>query len=79
MIQVKVLGSGCSKCVKTAALIESVASSCGIPVQVEKEASPQVMMQFGVMRTPAVVVDGTLVHAGSIPETAAVKAWLGGR
>lgn len=79
MIEIKVLGAGCSKCVKTAALIESVASSCGIAVQVEKETSPQVMMHYGVMRTPAVVVDGTLVHAGSIPETAAVKEWLGER
>lgn len=76
MKQIKVLGSGCKKCVKTAELIEKIASEKGILVSVSKENSPQIIMAYGVMSTPAVVVDEVLVHSGSIPEPAKIEEWL---
>ncbi|UTW12072.1 thioredoxin family protein [Marinobacterium rhizophilum] len=72
----KVLGSGCSKCQKTAAFIEQVAADMGVEVQVAKETDPAVIMQYGVMSTPAVVADETLVHSGSIPLRGAIEGWL---
>jgi hypothetical protein len=74
--KIVVLGSGCSKCTKTAELIESTAARCGVEVDVAKEASPEVMMRYGVMRTPAVVVDNVLKHSGSIPRAQAIEEWL---
>jgi small redox-active disulfide protein 2 len=76
MKQIKVLGSGCTKCVKTAELIEKVASELHISVSVSKEASPQMIMSYGVMTTPAVVIDENLVHSGSVPECSKIKEWL---
>ena len=76
MKQVKVLGSGCSKCKKTAELIEKLAQEQGIEVQVIKETDPQTFLQYGVMSTPAVVIDEQLKHSGSIPHTDQVKGWL---
>ncbi|RTE67286.1 thioredoxin family protein [Amphritea opalescens] len=76
MKQIKVLGSGCSKCKKTAELIEQLAHEMGIPANVTKETDPQVMMAFGVMSTPAVAIDDQLVHSGSVPNAAQVKEWL---
>tara|TARA_R110002096_G_scaffold152824_6_gene316089 strand:- start:10688 stop:10924 length:237 start_codon:yes stop_codon:yes gene_type:complete len=76
MKQIKVLGSGCKKCVKTAELIEKVASEHEISVSVSKETSPQVIMSYGVMSTPAVVIDEILVHSGSVPELSEIKEWL---
>jgi thiol-disulfide isomerase/thioredoxin len=73
----KVLGSGCSKCKKTAELIQTIANELAVEVQVIKETSPQAIMSFQVMTTPAVAVDEHLVHSGSIPSRAQVTEWLG--
>jgi predicted thioredoxin/glutaredoxin len=76
MKDIKVLGSGCTKCVKTAEIIQTVAAESHVPVSVVKETSPEVMMSYGVMSTPAVVIDDVLVHAGSIPDRKKIEAWL---
>ena len=76
MKQIKVLGSGCTKCTKTAELIDKLAQESGVHVNVTKETDPQVIMGYGVMSTPAVVIDEQLVHSGSIPHRDQVQAWL---
>ncbi|MBZ9537973.1 thioredoxin family protein [Modicisalibacter tunisiensis] len=76
MKEIKVLGSGCAKCVKTAESIQRVARDSGIPVNVTKETSPEAMLKYGVMSTPAVVVDDQLVHSGSIPPRKKIEEWL---
>ncbi|MFP6843611.1 MAG: thioredoxin family protein [Thalassolituus sp.] len=76
MKQIKVLGSGCAKCVKTAAVIQAIADEHGVPVNLVKETSAEVMMNYRVMSTPAVVVDEVVVHSGSIPDRKKVESWL---
>ncbi|MEZ5503390.1 MAG: thioredoxin family protein [Halioglobus sp.] len=76
MKEIKVLGSGCAKCTKAAAFIQSVAAECGAPVNVVKETSPEVILSYGVMSTPAIVVDNVLMHSGSIPDRKKVEGWL---
>lgn len=76
MKEIKVLGSGCAKCVKTAELIQLVANDCGFSVNIIKETNPETIMNFGVMSTPAVVVDNQLMHSGSIPERGKIEEWL---
>lgn len=76
MKEIIVLGSGCDKCAKTVELIKLVAAECAIEVLVTKETSLEVMMNYGVMSTPAVVIDKVLKHTGSIPEKAMIESWL---
>ncbi len=76
MKQIIVLGSGCAKCVKTAELIQSVANDSGASVNVTKETSPEVIMKYNVMTTPAVVVDNKLMHSGSVPDRKKIEDWL---
>ncbi|MBK1651509.1 thioredoxin family protein [Halorhodospira halochloris] len=76
MKHIKVLGSGCTKCNKTAQIIEEKAANMGLTVQVEKETRPEALFEYGVMSTPAVVVDEQLVHSGSIPESGKIEEWL---
>lgn len=78
MREIKVLGSGCSKCVKTAEIIQAVADENQVDVQVSKETDPETIMAYGVMSTPAVVIDGRLVHSGQIPDKAKIEMWLKG-
>ena len=76
MSNVKVLGVGCSNCKATVKLIEAVAQAKGTPVTVEKVEDMQEIMQYGIMATPGVVIDGRVVHAGGIPARAKVEGWF---
>ncbi|MFP4147378.1 MAG: thioredoxin family protein [Halorhodospira sp.] len=76
MKDIKVLGSGCAKCSNTAERIEQVAAELGVEAQVHKETGPEALVEYGVMSTPAVVVDEKLVHSGSMPELEQIKEWL---
>lgn len=76
MKDIKVLGSGCAACKKTAEMIARLAEEAGVPVKLEKIEDIQAIMAYQVMSTPAVVVDGKVVHAGGIPSRSAVLAWL---
>ncbi len=76
MKEIKVLGSGCTKCIKTAEIIQWVAKECGVAVNVIKDTSLETIMEYGVMRTPAVIVDNQLMHSGSIPEKKQIEEWL---
>lgn len=73
---IKVLGSGCANCATTAKLIEDVISAEGVEASVEKVEDIAAIMGYGVMSTPGVVIDETVVHAGGIPTKDAIKAWL---
>jgi small redox-active disulfide protein 2 len=72
----KVLGSGCANCVNTAKLIETVAQKKGVDVVVEKVTDMVVIMNYGVMSTPAVVLDNKVIHAGGIPKPNVIESWL---
>lgn len=76
MQRIKVLGMGCSKCAKTVESIERIAKELGVDVQLEKIEDPQQIIAYGVMSTPAVVLNDVLVHAGSIPHRDAIEQWL---
>ena len=76
MSEIKVLGSGCKRCIQTAELIETKAREMGVDLQVEKVTDIAIIMGYGVMSTPGVVVDGKVVHAGGLPTPDAIKNWL---
>ncbi len=76
MKNIKVLGSGCANCKSTMALIEQVAKEKGAEVTLEKVEDLVEIMNYGVMSTPAVVIDETVVHAGGVPDRKKVEGWL---
>jgi small redox-active disulfide protein 2 len=77
-VEIKVLGSCCSKCDDTIALIGQVAKARGVSIEVEKVTDIQRIMGYGVMSTPGVVIDGKVVHAGGMPKREKVEQWLAG-
>jgi len=76
MKEVKVLGTGCANCKNTVALIEQVASANNHAIKLEKIEDIQVIISYGVMSTPAVVIDGSVVHSGGVPSRNAVEQWF---
>jgi small redox-active disulfide protein 2 len=78
MKNVKVLGTGCANCKATVKLIEDIARSMNVAVNLEKIENISDIMSYGVMSTPGVVIDGKVVHAGGVPNKSAVEGWLAG-
>jgi small redox-active disulfide protein 2 len=77
MKDIKVLGSGCSRCKSTIRLIEEAAKARGVEVRVVKVEDLKDIAGYGVMSTPGVVIDGKVVHAGGVPSREKVDQWLG--
>lgn len=76
MRKLQILGTGCPKCIKLAQNAEAAAKSAGIEYTLEKVTDLQQIMTFGVMTTPALVVDGQVKVVGKVPDPAAIKAML---
>lgn len=76
MKNIKVLGTGCANCKNTMKLIENMAKEKGVEIELEKVEDMQVIMSYGVMSTPGVVVDGKVVHAGGVPSRDKISGWL---
>jgi len=77
MIDIKILGTGCAKCQQTEKLVREVLDETGVTAQVEKVADIKSITKYGVMLTPAVVVDGEVKIVGKIPKKEDIKSWLG--
>ena len=76
MKKLQILGSGCMKCQKLTELTKEAADSLGIQYELEKVSQIQDIMKFGVMTTPALVVDGKVKSAGKIPTVDEIKQLL---
>ena len=76
MKEVKVLGSGCRNCEVTAQAITVAAEQAGVAIELIKVTDIAEIMSFGVMSTPGVVIDGRLVHSGSVPGPDQVRTWF---
>lgn len=75
-MHIKVLGTGCANCQTTYQRIAAAAQAQGVDIQLEKIEDLATIMQYAVMSTPAVVIDEQVVHAGGIPSSSAITAWL---
>ncbi|RPA59299.1 thioredoxin family protein [Shewanella frigidimarina] len=73
---IKVLGSGCKKCLETAELARAVADEKGVAIKIEKVTDMAQIMAYDVMSTPAVVVDEKVVHKGSKPTKDQMAMWI---
>ena len=76
MKDVKVLGIGCANCKATVKLVEETAQKKGVGITLEKVEDLQKIMAYKVMATPAVVIDGQVVHAGGVPSRDKVAGWF---
>jgi small redox-active disulfide protein 2 len=76
MFEVKVLGTGCTKCTTTQKLIEEVASENGITIELEKVEDVAKIMSYGIMSTPGVIVNGKIAHIGSVPDKKTILSWF---
>jgi small redox-active disulfide protein 2 len=76
MKTIKVLGPGCKRCQTTADMLRTEADRLGVAVQIEKITDYAVIAGYGVVSTPGIVIDETLVHAGGLPKPEELAKWL---
>ena len=76
MKKLQILGTGCAKCQKLAAVADEAAKALGLPYELQKVTDLKEIMSFGVMFTPALVVDGQVKVAGKVPSVEDVKKLL---
>ncbi|MFO7808548.1 thioredoxin family protein [Guyparkeria sp.] len=78
MKTIQILGSGCANCQRTYDLVARTAQEQGAEIDIQKVEDIAEILAMGVMSTPGVVVDGAVVHSGSIPSRSQVASWLEG-
>jgi small redox-active disulfide protein 2 len=76
IMDIKVLGTGCSNCKITVKLVEEIAKEKGVAITMEKVEDIKDIMTYNIMSTPGVVVDGKVVHTGGIPSREKVERWF---
>jgi len=73
---IKVLGPGCPKCEELLQRTQQAADEIGLECSVEKVADIMEITSYGVMMTPALVVDGQVIATGKVPSLDDLKEML---
>jgi len=76
MKKIQILGPGCPKCKKLTENAEAAAKMLGIQYEIQKVADINEIMKFGVMLTPALVVDGQVKTVGKVVSPDEIKKML---
>ncbi len=76
-MKIEVLGMGCSKCLKTKENIRAALAELGKEAEVAEVKNLKEIADYGVMMTPAVVIDGEVKVAGKVPTVEQIKVILG--
>jgi small redox-active disulfide protein 2 len=76
MKEIKILGAGCPKCQQLADLATQAAEIAGLEYTVEKVTDVSKFAEYGVMITPALVVNGDVVTVGKVPPLEDIQSLL---
>ena len=76
-MEIKVLGSGCAKCKTTYEMIEKIVKENQLDATLSKVEDIVELLNYGIMTTPAIVVDGEVKLKGHVPTESEIKRILG--
>ncbi len=77
-MKLQILGTGCAKCKTLTQNTESAVRELGVDASIEKVEDIAAIMKFGVMSTPALVVDGKVAFSGKVASSEEIKGILEG-
>ena len=75
-MKIQILGTGCAKCNALTMATEKAAQALGLQYELEKVTDLKQIMAFGVMTTPALVLDGKVKASGKVPSVDELKTML---
>lgn len=76
MTTLQILGTGCANCRRLTAAAERAAAELGLDVRIEKIEDVDRILDFGVLRTPALAVNGEVRISGRVPTVAELEVLL---
>ncbi len=75
-LEVAILGPGCYSCNQLEQDVMAVLSETGIPASLNHISDPQLMAQYGILPTPALVINGKVKSSGRVPSKSMIRKWL---
>jgi small redox-active disulfide protein 2 len=75
-MKVKILGSGCVKCKALEQRVRQLDEAHQLHLEIEKVTDLKEIMQYGILMTPGLVVDGVLKSCGNMPKDEQLLQWL---
>jgi len=75
-MKIEILGTGCPKCKKLTDLTEEAVNELGVSAEIIKVTDINKIIDYGVMVTPALVIDGDVKVVGKIPSKVEIIKWI---
>lgn len=75
-MNIKILGTGCSKCVTLENKVRELVKQNSIEAEVQKISDLQDIMKYGIMMTPGLVINEKVVSFGSVPKDNQILQWI---
>jgi len=77
-MKIVILGPGCPRCHEVEKRTKTALAELGIAADVEKVSDIKKIMEYNILGTPGLVIDGKVVSSGKIPRLEEIKAWIQG-
>ncbi len=75
-MEIKILGTGCAKCKKLFVEVQEAVAESGVEAAISKVEKIDEITSYGVLITPALVIDGEVKSSGKIPKASKILEWL---
>lgn len=75
-MEIKVLGTGCTKCQTLESVTRKAVEELNLNAEIEKVEDIQKIMEYGIMRTPGLIINGKVVLSGHVPKIKELKEIL---
>ena len=75
-MDIRILGTGCPKCKSLEKVTTEAVSELGLEASITKVEDIMKIMEYGIMRTPGLVIDGKVVLSGRLPSKNELKSIL---
>ena len=72
-MEIKILGPGCKNCELLEKVTKQVVAELGLEANIEKVTKYNDILNYGVMSTPGLVIDGTVILSGRVPTPRALR------
>jgi small redox-active disulfide protein 2 len=73
---IKILGSGCANCEKVESLAKQAVEELSVQATIEKVKDIEKILDYGIVRTPGLVINEQVKAAGKIPSLDQIKTWI---
>ncbi|MDD5397568.1 MAG: thioredoxin family protein [Dehalococcoidia bacterium] len=75
-MDIKILGPGCAKCQSLEKIVKDVVATLNLDIKVEEIKDMKQIMQYPILMTPGLVINGKVVMSGKVPTKAEIERYI---